>query len=112
MKGVSTYNVIEAAFEHWAQHIIIASSETFMACFGEGDIADNLLLLSEDEDVNFVGSYVVSKFCSKRVTRGFSRRLVIIGIHALRISNVIEKHVYERNFPKHVEQPETKKRNA
>ncbi|KAJ2995285.1 hypothetical protein NUW58_g1317 [Xylaria curta] len=109
---VSTYNVIEAASKLGVKKIIIASSETvYGVCFAEGDIEYDHFPLSEDDDVNPMDSYAISKLCGERVARGFARRFGN-DIYALRIGNVVEPHEYERDFPRHVGQPETRKRNA
>ncbi|KAF2966923.1 hypothetical protein GQX73_g6670 [Xylaria multiplex] len=109
---VSTYNVIEAASKLGVRKIIIASSETvYGVCFGEGDIDYEHFPLSEDDDVNPMDSYAISKLCGERVARGFARRFGN-DIYVLRIGNVIEPHEYARDFPRHVGQPETRKRNA
>ncbi|CAJ2504098.1 Uu.00g114920.m01.CDS01 [Anthostomella pinea] len=110
--AVSTYNVIEAASKLGVKKIIIASSETtYGVCFAEGDIEYDHFPLSEDDDMNPMDTYAISKLCGERVARGFARRFGN-DIYALRIGNVIEPHEYEHDFPKHVGQPETRKRNA
>lgn len=56
-------------------------------------------------------TYACSKLTGERIARSFSRRFGN-DIYALIIGNVIEPHEYERDFPRHVGQPETRKRNA
>ena len=56
-------------------------------------------------------TYACSKLCGERISRTFARRFGV-DIYVLRIGNVIEPHEYERDFPKHVGSPETRKRNA
>ncbi|KAI0018837.1 UDP-glucose 4-epimerase [Xylariomycetidae sp. FL0641] len=108
----ATYNVIEAASKLGVKKIIIASSETtYGVCFAEGDVEYDHFPLSEDDDVNPMDSYAISKLCGERVARGFAHRFGN-DIYALRIGNVIEPHEYERDFPIHVGKPETRKRNA
>ncbi|KAI0120589.1 UDP-glucose 4-epimerase [Xylariales sp. AK1849] len=108
----ATYNVIEAASKLGVKKIIIASSETtYGVCFAEGDVEYDHFPLTEDDDVNPMDSYAISKLCGERVARGFSRRFGN-DIYALRIGNVVEPHEYARDFPRHVGQPETRKRNA
>ncbi|KAL6708331.1 hypothetical protein ACN47E_003255 [Coniothyrium glycines] len=108
----STYNVIEAACKLGVKKIIIASSETtYEVCFGQGDLDYLAFPLTEDLDVNPMDSYAISKLCGERVARGFARRFGA-DIYALRIGNVIEPHEYARDFPKYVNNPEIRKRNA
>jgi nucleoside-diphosphate-sugar epimerase len=98
----STYNVIEAACKLGVRKIIIASSETtYEVCFGQGDLDYTSFPLDEDTDVN----------PGERVARGFARRFDA-DIYALRIGNVIEPHEYERDFPKYINEPQVRKRNA
>ncbi|KAK3062733.1 hypothetical protein LTS18_003469 [Coniosporium uncinatum] len=109
---LSTYNVIEAASKLGVKKILIASSETtYGVCFAQGDIDYDHFPLSEDDDVNPMDSYAISKLCGERTARGLQNRFKN-DIYALRIGNVIEPHEYEQDFPKHVGQPETRKRNA
>lgn len=108
----ATYNVIEAASKLGVRKIIVASSETvYGVCFGEGTIDYERLPLSEDDDVNPMDSYALSKLCGERVARGFARRFGH-DVYALRIGNVIEPHEYARDFPRHVGEPATRRRNA
>ncbi|KAK8862269.1 UDP-glucose 4-epimerase [Apiospora arundinis] len=110
----STYNVIEAASKLGVPKIIIASSETtYGVCFAEGaDVNYEHFPLSEDDDVNPMDTYALSKVTGERVARGFSRRFGGSDIYALRIGNVVEPHEYARDFPSHVGKPETRRRNA
>ena len=108
----STYNVIEAACKLGVKKILIASSETtYGVCFAQGDVDYHSFPLEEDYDVDPMDSYALSKLCGERTARTFARRFKN-DIYALRIGNVIEPHEYARDFPKHVAQPETRKRNA
>ncbi|KAI2477376.1 UDP-glucose 4-epimerase [Pyrenophora tritici-repentis] len=108
----STYNVIEAACKLGVKKIIIASSETtYEVCFGQGNLDYTAFPLVEDMDVNPMDTYAISKLCGERVARGFARRFDA-DIYALRIGNVIEPHEYERDFPRYIQHPETRKRNA
>jgi len=109
---LATYNVIEAASKLGVKKIIIASSETtYGVCFSEGDTEYHSFPLEEDYDVDPMDSYALSKLCGERTARTFARRYGI-DIYVLRIGNVIEPHEYARDFPRHVGQPETRKRNA
>ncbi|OCL10118.1 UDP-glucose 4-epimerase [Glonium stellatum] len=109
---VSTYNVIEAACKLGVKKIILASSETtYEVCFGQGDLDYHSFPLEEDQDVNPMDTYAISKLCGEQTARGFARRFGI-DIYALRIGNVIEPHEYERDFPKYVNEPNCRKRNA
>ena len=108
----STYNVIEAACKLGVRKIIIASSETtYEVCFGQGDLDYTSFPLDEDTDVNPMDTYAISKLTGERVARGFARRFDA-DIYALRIGNVIEPHEYERDFPKYINEPQVRKRNA
>ncbi|KAF2810631.1 NAD(P)-binding protein [Mytilinidion resinicola] len=110
---VSTYNVIEAACKLGVKKIIIASSETtYEVCFGQGDLEYQSFPLDEDYiDVNPMDTYAISKLCGERTARGFARRFDV-DIYALRIGNVVEPHEYARDFPKYVNDPACRKRNA
>ena len=109
---VSTYNVIEAACKLNVKKIIIAGSETTCeVCFGQGDLDYHYFPLKEDHDVNPMDTYAISKLCGERTARGFARRFSV-DIYALRIGNFIEPHEYERDFPKYVNEPTCRKRNA
>jgi len=110
---ISTYNVIEAACKLGVRKIIIASSETtYEVCFGQGDLEYQSFPLDEDYiDVNPMDTYAISKLCGERTARGFARRFDV-DIYALRIGNVIEPHEYAQNFPKYVNDPTCRKRNA
>ncbi|WPH00850.1 udp-glucose 4-epimerase gepi42 [Acrodontium crateriforme] len=108
----STYNIVEAASKLGVKKIIIASSETtYGVCFSEGDTDYHSFPLEEDYDCDPMDSYALSKLCGERTARSFSRRYGN-DIYALRIGNVIEPHEYERDFPKYVNEPMTRKRNA
>jgi nucleoside-diphosphate-sugar epimerase len=108
----STYNVIEAACKLGVKKIIIASSETtYEVCFGQGDLDYTAFPLDETFDVNPMDTYAISKLCGERVARGFARRFDA-DIYALRIGNVVEPHEYERDFPKYINNPQMRKRNA
>jgi len=108
----STYNVIEAACKLGVKKIIIASSETtYGVCFSQGDTDYHSFPLEEDYDVDPMDSYALSKVCGEKTARTFARRFEN-DIYALRIGNVIEPHEYERDFPKYVKDPMSRKRNA
>jgi len=109
---MSTYNVIEAASKLGVKKILIASSETtYGVCFAQGDVDYHSFPLEEDYDVDPMDTYALSKLCGERNARTFARRYGN-DIYALRIGNVIEPHEYAQDFPRHVGQPETRKRNA
>lgn len=110
----ATYNVIEAACKLGVRKIVIASSETvYGACFAQGDPTYASFPLDEDAyDCDPMDSYALSKLCGERVARGFARRFAGTDIYALRIGNVVEPHEYERDFARHVGEPETRRRNA
>jgi nucleoside-diphosphate-sugar epimerase len=113
---LSTYNVVEAACKLGVTKIIIASSETvYGVCFSQGrdeDLSYHSFPLDEDMyDVDPMDTYACSKLCGERIARTFARRFNS-DIYALRIGNVIEPHEYARDFPRHVGEPQTRKRNA
>lgn len=109
---LSTYNVVEAACKLGVKKILIASSETtYGVCFSEGDTDYHSFPLEEDYDVDPMDSYALSKLCGERTARTFARRYNA-DIYALRIGNVISPEDYARDFPRHVGQPMTRKRNA
>lgn len=113
---LSTYNVIEAACKLQIPKIIIASSETvYGVCFSQGrddELSYHSFPLDEDTyDADPTDSYACSKLCGERIGRTFARRFHT-DIYALRIGNVIEPHEYARDFPTHIGQPATRKRNA
>lgn len=108
----STYNVIEAACKLGVKKIIIASSETtYGVCFAQGDADYHSFPLEEDYDVDPMDSYALSKICGEKTARTFARRYGA-DIYALRIGNVIEPHEYARDFPKYLNEPMIRKRNA
>ena len=110
---MSTYNVIEAACKLGVKKIVIASSETtYGVCFTQGDDEYHQFPLEEDNyDRNPEDSYACSKLAGERIGRTFARRFNA-DIYALVIGNVIEPEEYEKDFPRHVGKPETRKRNA
>jgi nucleoside-diphosphate-sugar epimerase len=113
---MSAYNVIEAASKLGIRKIIVASSETvYGVCFSQGrddDISYHSFPLDEDTyDVDPMDTYGCSKLCAERIARTMARRFNN-DIFILRIGNVIEPHEYARDFPRHVGQPETRKRNV
>jgi len=109
---MGTYNVIEAAVKTGIRKIIVASSETtYGICFSDGQTNPSTLPLDEDDDVNPMDSYGLSKVLNERTARSFQRRSGF-DIYALRIGNVIEPHEYTKLFPKFFANPETRRRNA
>lgn len=107
-----TYNVIEAACKLGIKKVIIASSETvYGVCFTQGDSDYHTYPLEEDYDCDPMDSYACSKLCGERIARTFARRYNT-DIYAFRIGNVIEPHEYERDFPKYLADPPSRKRNA
>ncbi len=108
---MSTYNVIEAAVKLGIRKVVIASSETtYGVCFAEGERDFASLPLEEDDDVDPMDSYALSKVVNEKNARAFALRTGA-DIYALRIGNVIEPHEYDR-FPGFVANPASRKRNA
>lgn len=107
---MGTYNVIEAAVKMGIRKIIIASSETtYGICFADGRADPHSLPVDEDYDVNPMDSYGLSKVLNEQTARAFQRRSGA-DIYALRISNVMEPHDYER-FPDFLKDPGQRRRN-
>lgn len=107
---MGTYNVIEAAVKMGIRKIIIASSETtYGICFADGRADPHSLPLDEGYDVNPMDSYGLSKVVNEQTARAFQRRSGA-DIYALRISNVMEPHDYER-FPEFLTDPGQRRRN-
>ena len=95
---MSTYNMIEAAVKLGIRKVVIASSETtYGVCFAEGERDFGSLPLEEDDDVDPMDSYALSKVVNEKNARAFALRTGA-DIYALRIGNVIEPHEYDR-FP-------------
>lgn len=109
----STYNIIEAACKLGIKKVIIASSETvYSVCFTQGDSDYFEFPLDEERyDCNPEDTYACSKLCGERVARSFARRFKS-DIYVFRIGNVVEPHEYERDFPKYIDDPSSRKRNA
>lgn len=110
---MSTYNVIESASKLGIKKIVIASSETtYGVCFSQGDTDYDSFPLDEDKyDRNPMDSYACSKLSGERIARSFARRFNS-DIYALIIGNVVTPEQYEADFPQHVGDPMTRKRNA
>jgi len=107
---MGTYNVIEAAVKMGIRKIIIASSETtYGVCFADGIANPHSFPLEEDYDVNPMDSYGLSKVLNEQTARAFVRRSGA-DIYALRISNVMEPHDYDR-FPGFLKEPGQRRRN-
>lgn len=107
---IGTYNVIEAAVKMGIRKIVIASSETtYGVCFADGTANPHSIPLEEDYDVNPMDSYGLSKVLNEQTARAFQRRSGV-DIYALRISNVMEPHDYDR-FPGFLEDPGQRRRN-
>jgi len=108
---MGTYNVIEAAVKMGIRKIVIASSETtYGLCFADGRADPDSLPLEEDDDVNPMDSYGLSKVLNEQTARAFQRRSGA-DIYALRISNVMEPHEYER-FPGFFKDLGSRRRNV
>lgn len=111
VNAIGTYNVIEAAVKLGIRKIVIASSETaYGVCFADGRADPAALPLEEDDDVDPMDSYGLSKVVNERTARAFQRRSGF-DIYALRIGNVIEPHEYDR-FPAFFADPAVRRRNV
>jgi nucleoside-diphosphate-sugar epimerase len=108
---LSTNNAIEAAMKLGVWKVIIASSETtYGVCFAEGDKGYHHFLLEEDNDVDPMDSYGLSKVVNEKTARALAAGFAA-DIYALRIANVIAPHDYER-FPAFMAKPLAQNRNA
>lgn len=112
-KVMSTHNVIESACKLGVKKIAIASSATTCSvCFSQGDDGYHSFPLEEDTyDRNPMDTYACSKLAGERIARTFARQFGV-DIYVLIIDIVIKPHEYQRDFPRHVGEPETRKRNA
>lgn len=109
---MGTYNVIEAAVKLGIRKVVIASSETtYGVCFAEGHKDFRHFPLDEDYDVDPMDSYALSKVNNEQTARAFAMRFGA-DIYALRIGNVIEPHEYAELFPKYLDEPALRTRNA
>ena len=109
---IGTYNVIEAALKLGIKKVIIASSETtYGVCFAEGHKDFHRFPLDEDYDVDPMDSYALSKVNNEQTARAFAARFDA-DVYALRIGNVIEPREYAELFPRYLEEPALRVRNA
>ena len=110
--AIGTYNVIEAALKLGIKKVIIASSETtYGVCFAEGHKDFHRFPLDEDYDVDPMDSYALSKVNNEQTARAFAARFDA-DVYALRIGNVIEPREYAELFPRYLEEPALRVRNA
>ncbi len=108
---VSTYNVIEAAVKLGVPKVIFASSETtYGICFADGEVKPQYVPVDEEHPTVPQDSYAMSKVCNEATARSFHARSGI-DIYGLRLNNVIEPHVYERDFPTFMSDPAKRRRN-
>src|SRR5258708_7149219 len=108
---MGTYNVIEAAVKLGIRKVIIASSEsTYGLVFANESRYPIHFPLEEDDPVDPMDSYGLSKLCNEKTAQAFGARSGI-DIYALRIGNIIEPDEYEL-FPKWFADPGFRKRIA
>lgn len=108
---MSTYNVIDAAIRLGIKKVIFASSETaYGICFAHGEMKPAYVPVDENHPTVPHDSYAMSKVVNEATARSFQARSGI-DIYGLRINNVIEPHEYAGNFPSHMENPNTRRRN-
>jgi nucleoside-diphosphate-sugar epimerase len=108
---LGTYNVIDAAVKSGIRKIVFASSETtYGICFANGECKPDYLPIDEDHPTIPEDSYAMSKVANEVTARSFQRRTGA-DIYGLRISNVIEPHEYERDFPRYSENLRLRLRN-
>jgi nucleoside-diphosphate-sugar epimerase len=106
---MGTYNVIEAAAKLGIRKVIIASSEsTYGLVFANESRYPIHFPLEEDDPVDPMDSYGLSKLCNEKTAQAFAARSGI-DIYALRIGNIIEPNEYEL-FPKWFADPGFRKR--
>ncbi len=87
---MGTYNILEASVKLGVKKIIFASSETVYGyCFSHEKPVPKSLPISEDDILNPMDSYAISKVVNEETAKGFQRRSGI-DIYCLRIGNVIE----------------------
>jgi nucleoside-diphosphate-sugar epimerase len=112
VNALGTYNVIEAAVKLGIRKIVIASSETaYGLVFANEPRNPEHFPLQEDDDVDPMDSYALSKVVNEKTARAFALRSGF-DIYALRIGNVIEPHEYETCIPKWIADPGFRKRIA
>lgn len=105
---ISTYNVFSAAVLHKLQRVVWASSETTLGLPFD-DPVPHYAPIDEDHPLYPQTSYSLSKVVGEEMARHFSRWGGIPFI-ALRFSNVMEPHDYER-FPSFQHDPMIRKWN-
>src|SRR5258708_34598383 len=111
INAMGTYNVIEAAVKLGIRKVIIASSEsTYGLVFANESRYPIHFPLEEDDPVDPMDSYGLSKLCNEKTAQAFGARSGI-DIYALRIGNIIEPDEYEL-FPKWFADPGFRKRIA
>ncbi len=87
---LGTYNVIEAAIKLGVRKIIFASSETVYGhCLSHAEPLPQSLPITEEDAVNPMDSYAISKVVNEVTAKGFQLRSGI-DIYGLRIGNIIE----------------------
>ena len=104
----STFNVFEAARILELERVVWASSETvFGLPFDEPPLATPL---DEDSPPRPETSYALAKLLGEEMGRQFARRTGIPAV-ALRFSNIMEPHDYER-FPTFWDDPQVRRWNV
>ncbi len=107
-----TFNVLEAATKLGIRRIVFASSETtYGMCFAQGPMDPPEIPITETTPTAPSDAYALSKLCNEITAQGFQRRTGA-DIYGLRIGNVIEPHEYATLFPRFLEDPDQRLRNA
>jgi nucleoside-diphosphate-sugar epimerase len=107
-----TYAVLEAAVKSGIRKIIFASSETtYGICFADGVKKPLYVPIDEDHPTVPEDTYAMSKVVNEATAKSFQVRSGF-DIYGLRINNVISADQYVTDFPKWLDNPDTRRRNT